>query len=332
MAKLIVREGGEAREIALGGRVTIGRQPDNEVVLADASSSRRHAAIVPENGRYALQDLGSANGTRVNGARVSHHLLAIGDVVQIGDASLLFSEDAPQADPAYAATAMAMPAFVPGALAYPAPAEPAAPIPAAIAAPAARPQRAPVAAPHPSAHPAPEPEPQALAYAGFWRRVAAVLIDGILLGVPFFVLQRAALGLLGGIEPQVLALGFGLLQMTVTLLYFARWESSAKGATFGKRLLGIRVVDESGGRVGFGRALARNLAKVLSGAICGFGYLFAAFTLRKCAWHDSLAGCLVVKDLGSSMAVPSAGGACRGCGAGSRPGLTYCTQCGRRLR
>ncbi|HCF60308.1 MAG TPA: hypothetical protein DFS52_20205, partial [Myxococcales bacterium] len=165
---------------------------------------------------------------------------------------------------------------------------------------------------------------------------AAVLIDGILLGIPLFVLQRAAFALLAGdVEPQLFVAGFSIFQLVVTLLYFARWESSAKGATFGKRILGIRVVDESGRRVGFGKALARNLGKILSGAVCGLGYLFAAFTLRKCAWHDSLAGCLVVK----AASVPSAthpaqamGGAiCGACGASARPGLAFCTQCGRRL-
>lgn len=145
------------------------------------------------------------------------------------------------------------------------------------------------------------------------------------------MLQRAAFALLaGGVEPQLFVAGSSVFQLAVTLLYFARWESSAKGATFGKRILGIRVVDESGRRVGFGKALARNLGKILSGAVCGLGYLFAAFTLRKCAWHDSLAGCLVVK-AASVPASASAAGVCRGCGASSRPGLAFCTQCGRRL-
>ncbi|MBI5546327.1 MAG: RDD family protein [Deltaproteobacteria bacterium] len=329
MAKLVVREGGADRTIVLGAQVTIGRQPDNRVVLADVNASRRHAAVVLENGRYILQDLGSANGTFVNGARASRHPLVTGDVVQIGAASLRFEEEAPPADPAFASTLLGVPGFaetreaiLPAATPRP-PAPVPAPRPVAVAIPA------PVASVAAAQALLPALESTAFAYAGFWRRFAAVLIDGILLGVPFAVLQRALFGLLGGTDPKALALGFALLQGVVTLLYFARWESSVSGATLGKKVLGIRVVDESGARAGFGKALGRNLAKIVSGAVCGLGYLVAAFTLRKRAWHDSLAGCLVIK--AGSMPSNGAASACRACGAVPRLGISYCTQCGQRL-
>jgi uncharacterized RDD family membrane protein YckC len=339
MAKLFVREGMKEKEVPLAGRTTIGRMLDNGVVLTDTASSRHHAVVFPEAGRWILEDLGSSQGTLVGGVRVQRHQLSSGDAFQIGAVTLRFEEEAEQAeqaDPSSAPTALGMPAFVresaPSAVAAPAvspraalTATPREPEPAAVpVAPAARPAVAAVPVAQQAAGAVAD-----FAYAGFWRRFAATLVDGLVIGLPFFVLQRAVLGVLGYEAAGTVALGFGLLQLAVTLAYFARWESAASGATFGKKLLGIRVIDETGRQVSFGRALARNLGKILSSAICGLGFLFVAFTMRKCAWHDSLAGCLVVK----SASIPVAGAArrCGACGWSPRPGLSFCTQCGQRL-
>ena len=78
-------------------------------------------------------------------------------------------------------------------------------------------------------------------------------------------------------------------------LYFALMESSSKQATLGKMALGIRVTDVNGNRIGFGRATGRHFAKILSGLILGIGFLMAAFTEKKQALHDMIAGTLVVK-------------------------------------
>jgi diguanylate cyclase (GGDEF)-like protein len=63
---------------------TIGRHMSSTVVLADDGVSRRHARIVPEEGGYTLEDLGSANGTFVAGERIARHQLSDGDVFQLG--------------------------------------------------------------------------------------------------------------------------------------------------------------------------------------------------------------------------------------------------------
>lgn len=75
---------------------TIGRHPDNDVVLTCPSSSGRHAVIkVSESGVY-VQDLGSSNGTRVNGAEIEEALLKDGDRVGFGDVqSVFYAGDAP---------------------------------------------------------------------------------------------------------------------------------------------------------------------------------------------------------------------------------------------
>lgn len=75
---------------------TIGRHPDNNVVLTCPSSSGRHAVIkASEEGVY-VQDLGSSNGTRVNGAEIEEALLKDGDRVGFGDVqSVFYAGDAP---------------------------------------------------------------------------------------------------------------------------------------------------------------------------------------------------------------------------------------------
>ena len=60
--------------------------------------------------------------------------------------------------------------------------------------------------------------------------------------------------------------------------------------------LGIKVVDERGRRIGFGRASGRYLGKIVSGALFGIGYLIAAWTERKRALHDMIADTCVVFD------------------------------------
>ena len=77
-------------------------------------------------------------------------------------------------------------------------------------------------------------------------------------------------------------------------LYFALFESSAMQATPGKRAMGLKVVGETGRRIGFGKATGRYFGKIVSGMIFNIGYLMAGLTARKQALHDLMAGTLVV--------------------------------------
>jgi pSer/pThr/pTyr-binding forkhead associated (FHA) protein len=67
---------------------TIGRALDNDVVLTDAEVSRHHARIEYRNGAFEVVDLGSTNGTSVNGLPISRAQLQDGDVVSFGTAQL----------------------------------------------------------------------------------------------------------------------------------------------------------------------------------------------------------------------------------------------------
>ncbi|HID85757.1 MAG TPA: DUF2662 domain-containing protein [Anaerolineae bacterium] len=81
----------EGREIPLNRpRLALGRSLDNDVILEDRSISRHHALLVRRYGRYILRDLGSANGTTVNGQPISECVLRDGDVIALGEVELIF--------------------------------------------------------------------------------------------------------------------------------------------------------------------------------------------------------------------------------------------------
>jgi uncharacterized RDD family membrane protein YckC len=165
--------------------------------------------------------------------------------------------------------------------------------------------------------PVPQPDPGLVVdepvweepvYAGFWLRVVAAIIDGIILAIPGACLNHvlgAALGLsmsiFGPLQNQDLVrmtayyLINALLGTIINWLYYALMESSAHQATLGKMALGLKVTTMDLGRVGFGRATGRYFAKILSSLTMGVGYVMAGFTERKQGLHDMIAGCLVVR-------------------------------------
>ena len=82
---------GDGSRVQLGAEpLSIGRSPDSDVVLADAEVSRHHAEIRRTDDGFTIVDLGSMNGTRVNGAGVRERELRDGDEIVIGPARLRF--------------------------------------------------------------------------------------------------------------------------------------------------------------------------------------------------------------------------------------------------
>jgi pSer/pThr/pTyr-binding forkhead associated (FHA) protein len=67
-----------------GEKVVVGRQPDCDVVMEDNSVSGRHASVSRKNGRFMLADMGSTNGTLVNGEKIEEAELQDGDIIQFG--------------------------------------------------------------------------------------------------------------------------------------------------------------------------------------------------------------------------------------------------------
>ena len=84
---------GQMFELGNESAMSIGRAKANEVVINDVSVSSEHCRIRPEDGHFVLHDLKSTNGTFVNERRVTRHVLAEGDVLKIGETSLLYKTD-----------------------------------------------------------------------------------------------------------------------------------------------------------------------------------------------------------------------------------------------
>lgn len=178
----------------------------------------------------------------------------------------------------------------------------------------APPGNAPWRFPQPMSYSTPPPIPSAVApaNAGILLRFLATVVDSILLGivnsvllVPFFAVvgitsakqdsmtEEEAVG--AGIALIVTYLGAMGGQFVIGWLYSAIMESSRFQGTLGKIVLGIRVTDLSGQRVGFGRATGRYFAKILSAMIFCVGFLMVAFTEKKQGLHDMIASTLVLK-------------------------------------
>jgi hypothetical protein len=94
MAKLILKLGErEVQTCAVGSRpVTIGRLPDNMIVIDNPAVSGRHARVYTDGHHVVLEDLKSTNGTFVNEKPIARHTLQDGDVVLVGKHSLVFTQ------------------------------------------------------------------------------------------------------------------------------------------------------------------------------------------------------------------------------------------------
>ena len=157
---------------------------------------------------------------------------------------------------------------------------------------------APVAAASMSAYVEDSTLSQAVVYSGFWRRVAASLIDSVILGV-----VGAILGIVLGVamvsggtdDTEVVELSGYVVGIFLGWLYYALMESSSKQATIGKMVMGIKVTDLEGNQISFARASGRHFGKIISSLILAIGYLMMLWTEKKQTLHDMMAGCLVVK-------------------------------------
>jgi len=127
-------------------------------------------------------------------------------------------------------------------------------------------------------------QPEVGPRANFGQRFAAALIDGVMLLVLQFILV-AILGMAAG-----RALG-GL----IGLGYFVYFEGSPSGQTVGKRALNIRIVDaDNGGPIGYGRAVLRYFARILSFIPCFLGYFWMLWDKNSQTWHDKITTDVVV--------------------------------------
>ncbi|WP_426175079.1 FHA domain-containing protein [Massilia sp. TWR1-2-2] len=104
MAKIIIsRDAKAVQEVELGaGQTTIGRHPQNDVVIGHQAVSSRHAAVTSIDGMATIEDLDSSNGTFVNGLRIGRKVLSDGDRVTIGDVRIDYMANGAPVAPALA--------------------------------------------------------------------------------------------------------------------------------------------------------------------------------------------------------------------------------------
>jgi uncharacterized RDD family membrane protein YckC len=143
-------------------------------------------------------------------------------------------------------------------------------------------------------------------YGGFWIRLLATFLDSLIMSV-VVVPVAAAIGLSTGIfthfDPQDtssiarllgLELGLGSFGLLIGLLYQGYFVSQ-KGATPGKMVLGLRIVNAAdGSNLSLARAIGRYFAYMLSGIVLYIGYIIAAFDSEKRALHDHICATRVI--------------------------------------
>lgn len=150
-------------------------------------------------------------------------------------------------------------------------------------------------------------------YAGFWIRLVARLLDGLILGIPFGIVF-AVFAITGGIfannsssssqnsqnaaAAAVFGGGFLLLYLLALVVQVGYWIYfwGTSGSTLGMRLLHLRVVDaETGGPIGYARATVRFLMTIVNSWACYIGWIWVAFDPRKQGWHDKVANSVVLQ-------------------------------------
>jgi uncharacterized RDD family membrane protein YckC len=140
-------------------------------------------------------------------------------------------------------------------------------------------------------------------YAGFWIRVAARIIDGLIIGVPLVIILFIVMIPIAGtaskqgsqdsILPAFIIPIFQVLVIVVEMVYEIFFLGKY-GATPGKMACSIKVVTADGDRFGYGRATGRFFAYLLSRFTCYIGYIIVAFDGQKRALHDYICNTRVV--------------------------------------
>jgi uncharacterized RDD family membrane protein YckC len=147
--------------------------------------------------------------------------------------------------------------------------------------------------------------PWDLDYAGFWIRAGAKILDWIILSILSFVVQLVVFGIVLGAAAAsngsaneaaaiVANLVSSLVQMVIGIGYVTFFVGKF-AATPGKMACGLKIVTAEGERVTYLRAFARYWAEIISGLICGIGYIIAAFDDEKRTLHDHICSTRVVR-------------------------------------
>lgn len=160
--------------------------------------------------------------------------------------------------------------------------------------------------PRPASRLSPRPQLPADEPAGFWIRLAAYSIDSVIVGLPlllaaggwaFWVLEQGGAVALAEATPSVFLLPIlgGVVTLLLSIVYPVYFWA-LRGATPGKRILGLRVMSMEGETpIGWQRALLRVIGYMISGFVMGIGFLLIAVSDDKRGLHDRLADTRVLR-------------------------------------
>ena len=132
-------------------------------------------------------------------------------------------------------------------------------------------------------------------YSGWWRRVAAFLIDTLIIAVPLGVI----IGVFAALDVWAVVVVAYIAIIVLPFVYFTYFHGSPSGATPGKRALGIRVVSEdTGTSISHGRAFGRYAITVVFSILFipwVLDYLWPLWDPKHQAWHDKVVSSIVVR-------------------------------------
>ncbi len=149
---------------------------------------------------------------------------------------------------------------------------------------------------------------EGVVYAGFWIRLVAKFIDGLIMGAVNFVISLVSNAVLlpammdpsMGADPEhykkimIPAVIATLLQWSLNILY-STWFVGRFGATPGKMACGLKIITAENEKVSYLRALGRFFSEIISTMILFIGYIMAAFDSEKRALHDRICSTRVIK-------------------------------------
>ncbi len=166
-------------------------------------------------------------------------------------------------------------------------------------------------------------------FAGFWRRFVAYTIDNIIINFIFIILTIIVTTafVFGSISSNShawltdltdparitsISLGIGIIYIIISIVYFTYFHG-INGRTPGKKLLGLQVLMDEGIPINFGISFLRAVGYIVSSLFFIFplGFIWAAFDKRKQAWHDKIAGTVVIirsdeNDTAAGLTIPEA--------------------------
>ncbi len=118
-------------------------------------------------------------------------------------------------------------------------------------------------------------------HAGFWVRVVAALIDSVIIAAIGFIVRQ----IIGDSDPITIIIGAGY--------HIGMWVKN-DGMTFGKKIMGIKVIQTNGQAIDIKTGVIRYIGYIVSGMVLGIGFIWVAFDKNKQGWHDKIANTFVI--------------------------------------